>query len=125
MAKTTLQVTVGKLTEECADKTPVVGADLEIAATGRIRTARGRVAKKAFLGLQLRAGGGGKFELRVFPGQKKVQIVRATKAGIRYLAVAKNIAAVKEAKSKVLRLRAIEGSGEAAGTCKIGGYLVR
>jgi len=35
-AKTTLLVTVGKLTEECAYKTPVVGQDLEIAATGSI-----------------------------------------------------------------------------------------
>jgi hypothetical protein len=30
---------------------------------------------------------------------------------------------LKEAKSVVLRLRVIESSGEAAGTCKIGGYL--
>src|ERR1700743_2844581 len=34
--KTSLQVTVGKLTEFCAYKTPVVGSDLEIAVTGRI-----------------------------------------------------------------------------------------
>jgi hypothetical protein len=123
-AKTTLLVTVGKLTEECAYKTPVVGQDLEIAATGSISTATPpKVAKKAFLALQLRAGGGGKLELRVFPGQQKAQIARATEAGIKYLAVAKNIVSLKEAKSVVLRLRVIESAGEAAGTCKIGGYL--
>jgi hypothetical protein len=123
-AKTTLQITVGKLTEECAFKTPVVGQNLEIAATGSISTATPpKVAKKAFLGLQLRAGGGGRIELRVFPGQQKAQIVQATESGINYLAIKKNIVSLKEAKAVVLRLRAIESSGEAAGTCKIGGYL--
>src|SRR6201992_202952 len=122
--KTTLSITVGKLTEECAYSTPVVGADLEIAATGSINPATPpKVAKKAFLALQLRAGGGGKLELRVFPGQQKAQIARATEAGIKYLAIKKNIVSLKEAKAVVLRLRVVEGSGEAAGTCKIGGYL--
>src|ERR1700761_4300976 len=36
---TALQVTVGKVTEECAYSTPVVGTDLEIAVTGRISSA--------------------------------------------------------------------------------------
>jgi hypothetical protein len=123
-AKTTLLVTVGKLTEECAYKTPVVGSDLEIAATGSISTATPpKVAKKAFLALQLRAGGGGRLELRVFPGQQKAQIARVTEEGIKYLAIKKNIVSLKEAKAVVLRLRVIESSGEAVGTCKIGGYL--
>jgi hypothetical protein len=122
--KTTLTVTVGKLTEECAYSTPVVGSDLEIAATGSINPATPpKVAKKAFLALQLRAGGGGKLELRVFPGQQKAQIARATESGIKYLAIKKNIVSLKEAKAVVLRLRVVESSGEAAGTCKIGGYL--
>jgi hypothetical protein len=123
--KASLLVTVGKLTEECAYKTPVVGSDLEIAATGSISTATPpKVAKKAFLGLQLRAGGGSRLELRVFPGQKKAQIARVTDAGIKYLAIAKNIVSLKEVnKAVVLRLRVVESSGEAAGTCKIGGYL--
>jgi hypothetical protein len=124
-AKTALLITVGKLTEECAYKTPVVGEDLEIAATGTIEPATPpKVARKAFLGLQLRAGGGSKLELRVFPAQKKAQLARITAEGIKYLAVEKNIAALKEAtKPVVLRLRVVGGAKEAAGTCKIGGYL--
>ena len=122
--KASLMVTVGKLTEECAYRTPVVGSDLEIAATGSINPVTPpKVAKKAFLALQLRAGGGAKLELRVFPGQQKAQIARATEEGIKYLAIKKNIVSLKEAKAVVLRLRVIESSGEAAGTCKIGGYL--
>jgi hypothetical protein len=122
--KTTLSITVGKLTEECAYSTPVVGSDLEIAATGQVNAATPpKVAKKAFLALQLRAGGGGKLELRVFPGQQKAQIVRVTEEGIDYLAIKKNVVSLKEAKAVVLRLRVVESSGEAAGSCKIGGYL--
>jgi hypothetical protein len=122
--KTTLLVTVGKLTEECAYRIPVVGSDLEIAATGQVNPATPpAVAKKAFLGLQLRAGGGAKLELRVFPAQKKAQIARITKEGIKFLAVKKNLVSLKKAKSVVLRLRVVGGAGEAAGTCKIGGYL--
>ncbi|HWH19284.1 MAG TPA: hypothetical protein VN671_02025 [Solirubrobacterales bacterium] len=122
--KTSLLITVGKLTEECAYKTPVVGSDLEIAATGSISLATPpKVAKKAFLALQLRAGGGGRLELRVFPAQQKAQIARVTEEGIKYLAIKKSIVSLKEAKAVVLRLRVIESSGEAAGTCKIGGYL--
>jgi hypothetical protein len=120
--QTSLKVTVGKLTEECAYSTPVLGSDLEIAATGRIVTGTPEaVAKKAFLGLQLRAGGGAKVELRVFPGQKKVQLVKIAEEGLHYLAIKKNVPGVQEpAKANVLRLRVLE---EAAGTCTISGYL--
>jgi hypothetical protein len=120
--QTSLKVTVGKLTEECAYSTPVLGANLEIAATGRILAETpAAVAKKAFLGLQLRAGGGAKVELRVFPGQKKVQLVKIAEEGLHYLAIKKNVAGVQEtAKANVLRLRVVE---EAAGTCLITGYL--
>ncbi|MBS1890280.1 MAG: hypothetical protein JST59_03240 [Actinobacteria bacterium] len=124
-AQTSLQITVGKLTEECAYRTPVIGSDLEIAATGRIAAGTTpAVAKKAFLGMQLRVGGGNKLEFRVFPAQKKVQLVKVTEEGIRYLAIKKNVKAVQPAeKPNVLRLRVISGAKEEAGTCKIGGYL--
>ncbi|HEX3738049.1 MAG TPA: hypothetical protein VHV53_10945 [Solirubrobacterales bacterium] len=120
-----LNVTVGKRTEECAYRTPVIGSDLEIAATGRILAGTpAAVAKKAFLGLQLRAGGGGKLELRVFPGQKKAQIAKVTEEGIHYLAIKKNVVSLKEAtKPVVLRLRVVGEAGEAAGSCKIAGYV--
>jgi hypothetical protein len=120
-----LNITVGKLTEECAYRTPVIGSDLEIAATGRILPpTTPAVAKKAFLGMQLRVGGGGKLEFRVFPAQQKVQIVKVTSEGIDYLAIKKKVKAVQPPeKANVLRLRVIDGAGEEAGTCKIGGYL--
>jgi hypothetical protein len=123
--QTSLKITVGKLTEECAYRTPVIGSDLEIAATGRIISGTpAAVVRKAFLGLQLRVGAGSKVEMRVFPAQKKVQIARITEEGIHYLAIKKNVKAVQEPeKANVLRLRVISGSGEEAGACKIGGYL--
>lgn len=103
----TLQIAVGKRTEECAYRTPVVGRNLEIAATARLlpKTPR-RVARKAFLGLVLRAGGGTRYELRVFPRQRKTQLVKLTRAGAEYLAIEKRVAAVKGiGRPNVLRLR--------------------
>jgi hypothetical protein len=124
-AQTSLKITVGKLTEECAYRTPVIGSDLEIAATGRIISGTPpAVAKKAFLAMQLRVGGGGKLELRVVPAQKNVQIAKVTEEGIHYLAIKKNVKSVQPAeKANVLRLRVVSGAKEEAGTCKIGGYL--
>lgn len=57
----TLQISVGKRTEECAFRMPVLGRNLEIAVTARLlaRTPR-PVARRAFIGLVLRAGGGAK-----------------------------------------------------------------
>jgi hypothetical protein len=123
--QTSLKVTVGKLTEECAYRTPVIGSDLEIAATGRIISGTPpAVAKKAFLGMQLRVGAGNKLELRVFPAQKKVQLVKVTEEGIHYLAIKKNVKAVQPPeKANVLRLRVVSGAKEEAGTCKVNGYL--
>src|SRR6201994_620080 len=124
-APTSLKITVGKLTEECAYRTPVIGSDLEIAATGRIVSGTpAAVAKKAFLGMQLRVGSGGKIEVRVFPSQKKVQLVKVTEEGIHYLAIKKNVKSVQPAeKANVLRLRVVGGAKEEAGACKVGGYL--
>jgi hypothetical protein len=123
--QTSLKITVGKLTEECAYRTPVIGSDLEIAATGRILSGTpAAVVKKGFLGLQLRSGAGAKLELRVFPAQKKVQIAKVTEEGIHFLAIKKNVASVQPPeKANVVRLRVVSGAGEEAGICKIGGYL--
>jgi hypothetical protein len=121
-SEATLKVTVGKATEECVYRTPVQGRNLEIAATERLLTGTpAAVAKKAFLGLVLRAGGGAKYELRVFPGQKKTQLVKMTKAGgVEYLAIMKKVAAVKGLnEANVLRLK-VEG---AKGKVAITGYL--
>jgi len=104
----TLQIAVGKRTEECAYRTPVVGRDLEIAVTARLLPITPRqVARRAFLGLALRAGGGARFELRVFPRQRKAQLVKLTGEGIEYLAIERSVNAIKGiGRANVLRLRA-------------------
>src|SRR5690242_10715619 len=62
------RVVVGKRTKECAYRTPVVGRDLEIAATMRVLEQTPKAIRgKAFLGLTLRAGGGTHYQLAVFP----------------------------------------------------------
>lgn len=122
-----LRVSVGKQTEACALRTPVLGRDLEIVATERLLSGTPKaVQHKSYLGLQLRAGGGGKYEMRVFPLQRKVQLIKVTPEKTKYLAIAKNLEMVKGVnKANALRLRAtnITEEGPEQGDVTLFGFL--
>src|SRR5215470_2351975 len=61
-----MRVVIGKKTSACSYRTPVLGRDLEIAATERLLSGTPTsLQRKAFLGLELRAGGGAKYALLV------------------------------------------------------------
>jgi hypothetical protein len=92
-----LRVTIGKATSECSYRTPVLGRDLEIAATERLLGATPKELKrKAYLGLELRAGGDTRYQLAVFPVQRKVQLRKLLADGsIEYLAIEKSVPGVK------------------------------
>lgn len=122
----TLRVEVGKKTPACAFRTPVVGRDLEIAATERLLSMTPRpMQRKAYVGVQLRAGGGGRYELLVYPVQRKVQLIKVTPEGSEYLEVAKDQKAVKGVdKANTVRLRAVTlKSGSEKGTTRLQGYV--
>ncbi|MGN6217584.1 MAG: hypothetical protein ACTHN7_11615 [Solirubrobacterales bacterium] len=121
-----MRIIVGKKTSACSFRTPVLGRDLEIAATERLLSGTPvNLQRKAFLGLELRAGGGAKYELLVFPRQRKAQLIKVTKEGSKYLAVAKNekaILGVNEANK--LRLRAVNvTSGSEKGQARLLAYV--
>jgi len=121
-----MRIMVGKATSACSFRTPVLGRDLEIAATERLLSGTPEpLQKKAFLGVELRAGGGAKYQLLVFPRQRKAQLIKVTAAGVKYLAIAKNeksIAGINEA--NVLRLSAINvTSGPEKGQAKLLAYV--
>lgn len=121
-----MRVTLGKRTAACSFRTPVLGRDLEIAATERLLSGTPEnLQRKAFLGLELRAGGGSKYQLLVFPRQKKAQLVKVTAGGARYLAIAKNekaVLGVNEANK--LRLRAVNvTSGPEKGQARLFAYV--
>jgi hypothetical protein len=125
-AASALRVALGKGTDACAFRTPVLGRDLEIAATERLLSGTPpAIQRKAYLGLELRAGGGGKYQMLVYPLQRKVQLVKVTPEGPKFLAIVKNQAAVKGVnKANALRLRAINvTSGPEKGQAKLLGYL--
>jgi hypothetical protein len=104
-----MRITIGKATSSCSFRTPVLGRDVEIAATERLLSGTPEpLQKKAFLGLELRAGGGAKYQLLVFPRQRKAQLVKVTKDGSKYLAIAKNVKTVLGTnEANKLRLSAI------------------
>jgi hypothetical protein len=121
-----MRVTLGKKTAACSFRTPVLGRDLEIAATERLLSGTpANLQRKAFLGLELRAGGGSKYQLLVFPRQKKAQLVKVTGEGSKYLAIAKNekaVLGINEANK--LRLRAVNvTSGPDKGQARLFAYI--
>lgn len=104
-----LRVTVGPRTDECIYRTPVVGRDVEIFATARLLSGTPRdIRKRTFLALNLRNGGGGKYQLAVFPLQRKFQLRKDLPDGTRkFLAVGKRIKRIHGInKANVMRLRA-------------------
>lgn len=122
-----LRITVGKRTDACALRTPVLGRDLEIAATERLLSGTPpALQKKAFLGLELRAGGGAKYQLLAFPLQRKVQLVKVTAAGSEFLAIEKDVVGLMGVnKANALRLRAVNSEpGKSRLSAYVGGTLV-
>jgi hypothetical protein len=126
-----MRIVIGKKTSACSFRTPVLGRDLEIAATERLLSGTPvNLQRKAFLGLELRAGAGAKYQLLVFPRQRKAQLIKVTSEGSKYLAVAKNekaVLGVNEANK--LRLRAVNvtsgpDKGKAHLFAYVGGALV-
>jgi hypothetical protein len=122
-----LRITVGKRTDACALRTPVLGRDLEIAATERLLSGTPTgLQKKAYLGLELRAGGGAKYQLLAFPLQRKVQLVKVTAAGSEFLAIEKDVKDLMGVnKANALRLRAVNSEpGKASLSAYVGGTVV-
>jgi hypothetical protein len=122
-----LRITIGKRTEECSYRTPVLGRDLEISATMRLLSRTPKpLRNKAFLALNLRAGGGDRYQLAVFPLQRKAQLRKFSEKGkVEYLRIAKNLKAVQGVdKANKLRLRAFNlTSGPDKGRCRLLAYV--
>jgi hypothetical protein len=118
-----LRIVVGKQTKECSYRTPVIGRDLEIAATGRLLSATPMaVQRAAYLALDLRAGGGARYQLAVYPLQRKAQLRKVLADGsVEYLDIEKNVRGVEGAdRANLLRLRAFNiTEGPEKGSCRL------
>lgn len=118
------RVTIGKGTSECAYRTPVVGRDLEIAATERLFSSTPKAVKRrAFLALNLRTGEqGAGYQLAVFPLQRKAQVRKISSKGrVEYLHIERRLASVRGTdEPNELRLRAFNVTrGPDKGKCRI------
>jgi hypothetical protein len=111
-----IRVLLGKKTVSCAYRTPVIGRDLELAATERILSGTPKaLQRKAYVAIQLRAGGDDKYELRAFPVQRKAQLIKLSEAGTKYLAIKKNVKAIGGINQPtVVRLRVEKSAGAAS-----------
>lgn len=122
------RITVGKATSECSYRTPVVGRDLEIAATERLfSTTPKAVKRKAFLAVNLRTGeAGAGYQLAVFPLQRKAQLRKVLSDGeIEYLHIEKGVKSVKGTdQANELRLRAFNvTTGPDKGKCRVVAFV--
>jgi hypothetical protein len=125
---------IGKGTKECSYRTPVLGRDLEIAATMRLLTkpqVPKSVQRSAYLALDLRSGGGARYQFAVYPLQRKAQLRKVLADGsVEYLDIEKNVEGIGGTdKANQLRLRAFNvTSGDEKGNCQllafVGGKLV-
>jgi hypothetical protein len=105
----------------------VLGRNLEISATERLLSGTPTaLQRQAYLGLELRAGGGAKYQLLAFPLQRKVQLVKSTPTGSEYLAIEKNVKALMGVnKANALRLRVLKPApGQAQLAAFVSGELI-
>lgn len=120
-------VFIGKQTRECSYRTPVLGRDVEIAASASLLGETPKAVQgSAYLAVDLRAGGGARYQLAAFPVQRKVQLRKVLANGsIVYLAIEKNVAGIGGVdKVTDLRLRAFNVTvGEGKGNCQLGAFI--
>jgi len=123
------RIFIGKETKECAYRMPVIGRDLEVAAVGRVLEGTPKpIQHKAFLALNVRAGGAGaRYQLAVFPLQHKAQLLRYTsESQVKYLRVARSIRTNGINRANELRLRAFNvTSGPEKGKCRVMAWVGR
>lgn len=122
-----LRIAIGKATSACSYRTPVLGRNLEISATERLLSGTPTaLQKKAYLALELRAGGGAKYQLLAFPLQRKVQLLKVTSTGSEYLAIEKDVKDLMGInKANALRLRVLKPvKGQAQLTAYVAGNVV-
>jgi hypothetical protein len=125
-------IVIGKETKECSYRTPVLGRDLEIAAVERLLSKTPKpVQRSAYLSVDLRSGGGARYQLAVYPLQDKAQLRKVRADGsIEYLDIEKEVAGIGSIdKPTELRLRAFNiTEGEDKGSCHllafVGGKLI-
>jgi len=123
----TMRITLGKSTNQCSFRTPVIGRNLDIAASERLLSATPRtLQRRVYIGLFLRTGGGGGYQLIVYPPQQKVQLRKTLPSGrVKYLAIARGQRAVQGInRTNELSLQAIDSSGRAQLLAYVGGKLV-
>ncbi len=127
-ASTALRVAVGKRTDECSYRTPVIGRDLEVFATARLLSGTPKaLRKRIFVAANLRSGSGSRYQLAVFPLRRKFQIRKDFANGTRKLLKDEN--GVKRIRRKInqankLRLRAFNiTTGPDKGGCRILAFI--
>jgi hypothetical protein len=123
-----LKVAVGKRTDQCSYRTPVIGRDLEVFATARLLSGTPKAKRKqTFVAADLRAGSGGKYQLAVYPARRRFAVRKVFPNGnIQVLKADNGVKRIhnKPNQANKLRLRAFNiTSGPDKGGCRIIAFI--
>ena len=118
------RVKVGKKTRDCYYRIPVVGRDLQVAATARIfKSTPKSIRSKAFAAVNLRQGSNGsRYQLAVYPSGSRYKVRKVSGNGkVRILASGKAGKAIKGfGEANRLTLRAFNDvKGQPAGSARL------
>lgn len=121
-----LMVTVGKRTRECQLRTPVVGSNLDIAATARLLSdTPADIRRRVFVAVGVRTGNDGGYLLAVFPARGTYQLRRDVPDGdSRLLANGKSRRVKNVGKANRLRVRAFPSGDGTQVTAFVNGRKV-
>lgn len=115
LSKKAAAITVGKNTNECAYRTPIIAREVDIAAEATLDAKTPKnLQNKVFLSVYVRAGDTGAYQLAVYPGRKQwvLSSISGTGDGAQRTVVQEKEASFirKPGKENRLRLRAFASS---------------
>ena len=101
-----LKVVIGRRTRQCIYNTPIVGRDLDISATERLLSGTPNgIQGRIYLALDLRTGGGGRYELAVFPIKQEWKLRKYTPNEENFTTLAKGEAQRIQGVNKANKIR--------------------
>jgi hypothetical protein len=116
-----LKVRIGKETSECDFRTPVVGRNLLIVANERLLSGTPEsIRDRVFIGVGLRVGGNGGYELVVFPAKGSFQLRKESNGEVAILANGQSPKVKDVNKANKLRLQAFAGDN---GAVNLAGFV--
>ncbi|MEK6278696.1 MAG: hypothetical protein AABM29_11860 [Actinomycetota bacterium] len=118
-----LKMRIGKQTEECSFRTPVVGRNLLIVANERLLSGTPEsIRDRVFIGLGLRVGNNGGYELVVFPAKGSFQLRKESPSNGEVTVLAQGRSPKVKDVNKANKLR-LQAFADDSGALRLAGFV--